>query len=665
MKASERMIGLVNLLNDYNYQYYVLNKPIVTDYEFDMLLKELEKLEKEENIVLPNSPTQRIGSDLENEFKEVYREKVMGSIANCYDKKELLKWMQSIAPNNTMFIVSPKYDGTSCSLLYKKGVLVQASTRGNGYIGSDITENACTIKSIPLTIPITDYDCEIRGEIMMPKSVFQKLNKIRIEQGIEPFANERNAAAGSIKQLNSKITAERCLIFRPFAADCPEAYLTSQFDMTKFVETMGFCIDIPDFISSNPNEIIDYLDKFEQTYLKNMDYCMDGVVIKVNDLHLQNNLGYSQKVPYWAKAYKFKQQSVSTKLTDVEWQVGRSGKLNPVGILDTVRVDGSNINNVTLNNMDFIHDMDIRIGSYIFIEKGGQVIPKVTGIDYERHILENIDFETCDKIKEPNICPCCGMPVKKKINQNGQSGTHIYCTNENCKERIISKLEYFVSKDCMNIDGLGKKIIANLYEINDVRNWYDLYNLTEYSISYLGKNAIKICENIQKSKSVSADRVLAALGIPMIGKVASKTLMETYGSIKEMYIDITENSAAKLYDKKPIGTVAIDELINFVKNNKKCFDNIFTLLNYTYISNVITNGRLNGKTFLATGTLDNFPREEIKNSIINNGGKYITSVSKNLDYLIIGNKPGASKIKKATELGIKMINETEYFNLLK
>lgn len=667
MGASKRMIELVSLLNAYNYQYYVLNKPTISDYEFDMLLKELETLEKQENIILPNSPTQRIGSDLENEFKEVHREKVMGSIANCYDKDELLKWMQSIAPAGTVFTVGPKYDGTSCSLIYKNGILVQASTRGNGYVGSDITENARTIKSIPLSISITDYDCEIRGEIMMPKSAFQKLNKERIEQGLEPFANERNAAAGSIKQLNSKITAERGLIFRPFAVDCQEAYLTGQAEMTKFAESMGFYVDIPDFNSSDPYEIIKYLDEFEQKYLKNMDYCMDGAVIKVNDLRLQRKLGYSQKVPYWAKAFKFKQESASTILTGIDWQLGRSGKLTPVGILKTIQVDGSNITNVTLNNIDFINDMDIRIGSYVFIEKGGAVIPKVSGIDYERHILENINFDDCKKIEEPTVCPCCGGKIEKKINQDGQEGAHIYCTNPNCKQRVLAKLEYFVSKDCMDIDGLGTKIIENLYDNNNVRNWYDLYDLTLESISYIGKNSIKIYNNIQNSRKVTADRVLTAMGIPMIGKVAAKALLESYGSIQDIYDDIIKNNAAKLLSTNIIGNVAADSLISFVTadENKICFTKIFSLLNYLYISNKVEGGPLSGLSLLATGTLENFPREEIKDSIINHGGKYASSVSKNLDYLIVGNKPGASKVSKATELGIKMISEEEYLNMIK
>lgn len=391
MGASKRMIELVTLLNTYNYQYYVKNKPTISDYEFDMLLKELETLEKQEGIILSTSPTQRVGSDLENEFKEVKREKVMGSIANCYDKDELLKWMQTVVPAGTEFTVGPKYDGTSCSLIYKNGELVQASTRGNGMVGSDITENARTIKSIPLSIPLMD-DCEIRGEILMPKSSFQKLNKERLEQGLEPFANERNAAAGSIKQLNSRITAERNLIFRPFCVFCDNANFEKQTEMINFANSIGFYTDIRDFTSADPYKIIRYIEDFEQKYLKNMDYCMDGVVIKVNDLNWQEKLGYSQKVPYWAKAFKFKQESASTKLIDVKWFVGRTGKLTPVGILEPVQVDGTIIKQVTLNNIEYINNINIQIGSYIFIERGGQVIPKVTGVDYERNLLNNIEL---------------------------------------------------------------------------------------------------------------------------------------------------------------------------------------------------------------------------------------------------------------------------------
>jgi DNA ligase (NAD+) len=668
MGASKRMIELAALLNMYNYQYYVLNKPTVSDYEFDMLLKELETLEKQEGIVLPSSPTQRIGSDLENGFKEVHREKVMGSIANCYDKDELLKWMQSVAPAGTMFTVGPKYDGTSCSLIYKKGVLMQASTRGNGYVGSDITENARTIKSIPLVIPMKDYDCEIRGEILMPKSSFQKLNKERIEQGLEPFANERNAAAGSIKQQSSRIAAERGLIFRPFAVDCTEAHFTAQSEMTKFADGMGFIIDIPDFNSTNPQEIIDYLDEFEQKYLKNMDYCMDGVVIKVNDLSLQDKLGYSQKVPYWAKAFKFKQESASTKILDIDWQVGRTGKLTPVGILEPVQVDGSMISNVTLNNIDFITDMDIRLNSYVFIEKGGAVIPKVTGIDYERHILENKDFEKCVKFEAPEICPCCGSKLEKKINQDGQEGAHIYCTNENCRERVLANLSYFVSKDCMDIDGLSIKTLEKMYDVLNLRKWYDLYNYTLedlYRIG-IGKNAEKIVANIQASRQKPAERALIALGIPMIGKVASAALLESYRSIRNLYVDIVDNAGSKLFSGNIIGPAAQKELYAYILKNTNDFNFLFNLLNFTYICKAkSTDGPLSGKTILATGTFNNFSRDGIKDSVIQNGGTYASSVSKKLDFLIVGSAPGSSKIDKANALNIKMITEAEYLDLIK
>lgn len=678
MGASKRMIELVALLNAYNYQYYVLNKPTVSDFEFDMLLKELEMLEKQENTVLPNSPTLRVGSDLENGFKEVRREKIMGSIQNCYDKDELLKWMQTIAAPGTEFTVGPKYDGTSCSLIYKNGILYLASTRGNGYVGSDITENARTIKSIPLSVniegkleqilPELKEEFEIRGEVLMPKSAFQKLNKERIEQGLEPFANERNAAAGSIKQQSSRVAAERSLIFRPFALFVDSDVIEKQTEMTDIAELLGFKVDIPDFRSSDPQKVIEYIEEFEQKYLKNMDYCMDGVVIKVNDLKLQKQLGYSQKVPYWAKAFKFKQESVSTKIVDIDWQIGRTGKLTPVGILEPVQVDGSMISNVTLNNIDFIRDMDIRLYSYVFIEKGGAVIPKVTGIDYERHILENKDFDQCVKFGEPEICPCCSSKLEKKVNQNGQEGAHIYCTNENCRERVLAGLSYFVSKDCMDIDGLSIKTLEKMYDMLNLRKWYDLYGYTVedlYRIG-IGKNAEKIVANIQASRQKPAERALIALGIPMIGKVASVALLESYGSIRDMYTDIVDNKGAKLFSESAIGQAAQKELYVYVLKNDKDFLFLFNLLNFTYIcKDKPANGPLSGKTILATGTLENFSRDGIKDSVIQNGGTYASSVSKKLDFLIVGSAPGASKIDKANALGLKMITEAEYLDMIK
>lgn len=408
---------LAKKINDYNYDYYVLNEPKISDYDFDMLLKELEHLEQETGFILPWSPTQRVGSDLQKEFKDVTRTRMMGSIANCYDYNELETWLKQFNFEDT-FILEPKYDGLSCSLIYKNGILVQASTRGNGLKGSEVTENAKTIKSIPLKIELKEdafykyikkviqeglpETIEVRGEILLPKSELGRINQERIDEGLPPFANERNCAAGSLKQLDPKITASRNLIFYPYAVyvediEFEKKYLNYQYDMLDFAEALGF--KSPNYWrAADANTVLVLLSEFEQRFLYQQDYCMDGCVIKISSKERQNELGYTQKVPKWAKAFKFKQEQGSTKLIGVEWQMGRTGKLSPVGIVEPVEIDGTIIKNVTLNNIDFIREMNLQIGSYILIERGGGVIPKVIGVDYERNKAEDIVLETKDTI---------------------------------------------------------------------------------------------------------------------------------------------------------------------------------------------------------------------------------------------------------------------------
>lgn len=421
----EMMEDLVKVLNKANYDYYVLCKPTMEDYKFDMLLKELEELESETGCVLPDSPTQRVGSDLQDGFSSVERKRIMGSIANCYDLNELEKWLKSFDPKYQYesFILEPKYDGLSCSLIYKNGVLVEASTRGSGYKGDNITENVKTIKSIPLRLSLCGnrntedniypdvindwhYDgiyvpeyLEVRGEILLPKSEFKKINAERVAAGLPVFANERNCAAGSIKQLDPKVTASRHLMFMPYSVysdvdlEFKANYLKHQHDMLNVAEIFGF--NAPNYwLCMDPYTVIQMILAFETKFLKNQNFCMDGCVIKFDNFAVQEELGYTQKVPKWAKAFKFKQESVSTKLLDVEWQMGRTGKLTPVGILDPVEIDGSTVSKASLNNIDYINELNLQIGAYVFVEKGGAVIPKVTGVDYEKCVLEDIELES-------------------------------------------------------------------------------------------------------------------------------------------------------------------------------------------------------------------------------------------------------------------------------
>lgn len=419
------MEDLVKVLNKANYDYYVLCKPTMEDYKFDMLLKELEGLEAETGIVLPDSPTQRVGSDLQDNFKSVERSRIMGSIANCYDIDELKKWMNSFDSEYKYesFILEPKYDGLSCSLIYINGVLVEASTRGSGYKGDNITENVKTIKSIPLRLSlcgnknteehkypdiindwhydgiyVPDY-LEVRGEILLPKSEFKRINSERVAAGLPVFANERNCAAGSIKQLDPKVTASRHLMFMPYAVysdkdvEFRKNYLQHQHDMLNVAEIFGF--NSPNYwLCTDAYTVTQMIYGFEDKFLKTQDFCMDGCVVKFDNFAVQEKLGYTQKVPKWAKAFKFKQESVSTKLIGVEWQMGRTGKLTPVGILDPVEIDGSIVSKASLNNIDYINELNLQIGAYVFVEKGGAVIPKVTGVDYEKCVLEDIELES-------------------------------------------------------------------------------------------------------------------------------------------------------------------------------------------------------------------------------------------------------------------------------
>lgn len=421
----EMIEDLVKTLTKANYDYYVLCEPTMEDYRFDMLLKELEELESETGYILPDSPTQRVGSDLQTEFKTVERKRIMGSIANCYDLNELMSWMESFDTEyqNETYILEPKYDGLSCSLIYINGFLTEASTRGSGYKGDNITENVKTIKSIPLRLSLhgnknsdnTKYSdiindkqyeglyvpnyLEIRGEILLPKSEFTRINNERISSGFPVFANERNCAAGSIKQLDPKVTASRHLMFMPYAVysdrdiDFKNKYLQYQHNMLDVAEIFGF--NSPNYWRcATPDTVHQMVLEFEDRFLKTQDFCMDGCVIKFDNFSVQEKLGYTQKVPKWAKAFKFKQESISTKLIGVEWQMGRTGKLTPVGIFNPVEIDGSVVSKASLNNIDYINELNLQIGAYVFVEKGGAVIPKVTGVDYERCVLENIELES-------------------------------------------------------------------------------------------------------------------------------------------------------------------------------------------------------------------------------------------------------------------------------
>lgn len=661
---------LVEVLNKANHDYYVMNAPTMSDFDFDMKLKELESLEKETGYVLPYSPTQRVGSDLQDEFKEVPRKRIMGSVANCYDKDELKQWLLKFG--DEFMIMEPKYDGSSCSLIYENGILVQASTRGSGYSGSDITANVKTIKNIPLKLDFKEFTesipshVEVRGEILLPKSELKRINIERESQGLPPFANERNAAAGSLKQLDPKVTTSRNLIFKPYGVYSEDSnfvkkFLTSQHSMLDTAHKMGF--DKPYYYMLQASDVLsvdNLLNRFEEEFLKTQDFCMDGCVIKVDSFEKQEELGYTQKVPHWAKAFKFKQEQASTMLKDIQMQLGMSGQVGFVAILDPIEIDGSVISKATLNNVDYIRELDIKIGEYVFVTKHGAVIPGVDGVDYERTLRENCQTK---EFEEPTVCPFCGEPLSRKI----LGGAHLYCTNPDCEERVIQKLTHFVKKECMNIDGLSEKTLRKLFEAGVVKNWKDLVlvETTELYAAGLGpKVSENVVDNIRKSlDELGPERSLAALGIPMIGKVTAQKIIDKYGSLSNIWYAF----GSDVLDISEMGTVVNETFWKYLDNNTDEFvDAIRYLPNEKKETKEETpqGTSLSGLRILATGTLQNFSREGIKHSVIANGGTYASGVNNKLDILIVGSEAGPSKLVKAKQLGIKMINENEYLDMI-
>lgn len=670
MDTKQYIDKLVEILNKANHDYYVLNAPTMSDFDFDMKLKELESLEKETGYVLPYSPTQRVGSDLQEEFKEVPRKRIMGSIANCYDRNELKQWLFKFG--DEYMILEPKYDGSSCSIIYEKGILVQASTRGSGYSGSDITANVKTIKNVPLKINFEEFTdvfpekIEIRGEILLPKSELKRINIERESQGLPPFANERNAAAGSLKQLDPSVTASRNLIFKPYSVYCDDErftkrFLTSQHGMLDIAYKMGF--DNPYYYilqASDGISIDKLLDRFEEEFLKTQDFCMDGCVIKVDSFKKQEELGYTQKVPHWAKAFKFKQEQASTMLKDIQLQLGMSGQIGFVAILDPIEIDGSVVSKATLNNVDYIRELDIKIGEYVFVTKHGAVIPGVDGVDYERTLRENCQLK---EFEEPTNCPFCGGQLSRKI----EGGAHLYCTNPDCEERVIQKLTHFVKKECMDIDGLSDKTLRKLFEAGIVKNWKDLVCVTTtelYSAGLGPKVSENIVDNIRKSlDELGPERSLSALGIPMIGKVTAQKIIDKYGSLSNIW----EAFCSDALTIKEMGSVVNDVFWNYLDENGYEFVDAIKFLpneKKDVKEENIQSDILSGLRILATGTLKNFSREEIKHSIISNGGTYVSGVNGKLDILLVGSDAGSSKLSKAKELGIKMINEEEYIDMI-
>lgn len=653
----------------YNQYYYTNNESLISDVEYDNLIKELKDLEdKYPQYKTMESPTEKVGATnlRETKFQKVTHKKPMLSLSNTYNEEEIgdfIERIRKLIPEDKelKYALELKLDGLSISIQYEKGKLVKGVTRGDGAIGEDVTENIMQIATIPhkLSEPL---DLEVRGEIVLPISNFVKLNEKRMEAGEEVFANPRNAASGTLRQIDSTIIKERGLdSYFYFLVDADKYGVKTHSESIKFLEKLGFkTTGVCEILetASKLKKRIDYWEKAKE----NLDYETDGMVIKVDELELWNILGNTTKSPRWAIAYKFPAKQVTTTMLGVTWQVGRTGKVTPVAELEEVLLSGSKVKRASLHNFHEIERKDIRIGDKVFIEKAAEIIPQVV-----KSIKEFRDGSE-QKIVEPTECPVCQSPVAR---EDGQ--VDIKCTNPNCPGKIKGRIEYFVSRDAMNISGFGSKMVEKMLELGFIKNAGDIYNLKSHEeelvkIEKMGKRSVeKLLDSIEESKKRDYSKVLYALGIPFIGKYSGKLLANASGNIDKLM----SMSVEELIQIDGVGDKGAKAVYDFFKD-KENLELIEVLREYgLQFAQEIKETQneedkiFEGKTFLFTGTLKNFKREEIKEEIEKLGGKNLSAVSKNLDYLIIGEKAG-SKLKKAQELGtVKILTEDEFLEICK
>ena len=650
----ERIEYLVNLLNEANYNYYVLDNPTITDQEYDKYLKELEKLEEEyPEYKSDASPSQRVGGKVLSKFGKIKHDKPMLSLADVFNEEEIENFYNKIinAGISPHFVCEQKIDGLSVSLIYKKGILYSAATRGDGIVGENITNNVKTIKNVPLKLR-KDIDIEVRGEIFMNKETLNKLNELRTKEGLPLLQNCRNAAAGSIRQLDPKITRERNLDVFIYHLPNPEDYkINTHYEALKFMEELGFKVNTKwNKLVTNLSEIMSYIDSLAKER-ENLQYDIDGVVIKVNELNAQKQLGFTAKYPRWAIAYKFPNEEVYTKLEDIIFTVGRTGQITPNAVLDPVIVMGSTISRATLHNEEYVKMLDLKIGDTVAIHKAGDVIPEVIRPLIERRTGEEKDFKM---IKN---CPICGSSLVKKDGM-----VDYFCINDNCPKRNIEVLIHYASKNAMNIEGLGEKVVEDLYNMKYVLNIDDFYHLEKYKEElklmegYGEKSINKLLENIENSKNNSLERLLFGLGIPNVGSKTAKIIAKKFNTMD----NLINANIDDLINIKDIGQIIAKSIKDYLNNNIDLINRLKNInINMIYTGEKEKfNEFITNKKFVITGTIDGISRDEIKNFIENNGGITSESVSKKTDVVIVGKDPG-SKYDKALSLGIEIYDENK------
>ena len=662
MNVENKILELRKSLHRHNHLYYMLDNPEISDYEYDQMLKDLEELEKTyPEFHDSNSPTQRVGSSLNNDFISVQHNYPMYSLENSYTHDELIKWKDRLVKilntDKISFSCELKLDGVSISLSYQNGNLVRGLTRGDGQKGDDVTKNIRTINTIPLkTLKKIDYDFDIRGEVVIEKTDFEQLNKLRLKNGEEPYMNPRNTASGSIKLVSSKEVRKRplkCYFFQIISEESP---FKSQSESLSLAKELGFNVSNTHKYCKNIDEVFDYISFWDKER-KNLNFEIDGIVIKVNNLKMQTELGFTSKFPRWAIAFKFQTEQVSTKLIDITYQVGRTGAITPVANLSPTLLNGTIVKRASLHNEEQIEKLDLYYDDKVFVEKGGEIIPKIVSVDKKsRDILQK-------KVKFIQECPYCNTKLKKS-NDEAQH----YCLNSStCYPQIVGRFKHFISRKAMDIDGFGSETIERLLDKNIIKNFDDIYKIELSQLVDLDRMAQKSAENlinaINDSKKQPFNKVLFSLGIRYVGETVSKKLANHFKSIDELINasydeilnvdEIGEKIAMSL--KEYFGMSSNIRLIEKLKNHQ---------LNFYQNENDKSGNSLKNLSFVVTGTFENISRDKLKDIIINNGGK-VTSAVSSKSQIIAGNSPGPSKMAKADKLGLKPLNFEEFISLYK
>lgn len=663
MTIEERIQRLRKELHQYNYQYYILDEPTISDFEFDQKLKQLQDLEREHpQFADANSPTQRVGGGITKSFPTVQHDFRMYSLDNSYDFDDLEDWisrMKKTVDAPIELVAELKYDGASISILYENGILTQAVTRGDGFQGDEITANVRTIKDIPLQLhgafPARFF---MRGEIYLTQENFQKMNESRIQEGLDPFMNPRNTASGSLKMQDSAEVASRKLSAIPYQMVSEHMPVSTQWEMFQLMKNIGFKTSPHTKLCKTIAEVYDFINYWEE-HRHELPFEIDGIVIKVNDFHQQTLLGYTAKSPRWAMAYKYKAEKVETVLESVSYQVGRTGAITPVANLSPVLLAGTVVKRASLHNEDIIKKLDLHEGDSVFVEKGGEIIPKIVGVNKEKRTI----FST--PIQYITHCPECGSQLEKIDDQ----AIH-FCPNEwECPPQVMGKMIHFVSRKAMNIESIGQETIAQMYKVGLIKNIADIYDLSIEKLLPLDRMAMKSAQNImqgiEKSKEIPFEKVLFGIGIKHVGETVAKKLVKNFETIEALASATVEELCAV----EDIGVKIAESIRQFFQNSdhqilihrlKDAGVQLEKKASDTSLESTI----LEGKTFLFTGKLTLFTREKAEQMVEKHGGKNISSVSKNLNYLVVGEKAG-SKLKKAESIGtVIILDENQFLEMI-